>query len=69
MITAESPIKFDRRKQKDDTLLQLYKNILTPRLIEEKMLILLRQGRIAKWFSGIGQEAISVWCSNSFTKR
>ncbi len=60
MITAESPIKFDRRKQKDDTLLQLYKNILTPRLIEEKMLILLRQGRIAKWFSGIGQEAISV---------
>ena len=38
MITAESPIKFDRRKQKDDTLLQLYKNILTPRLIEEKML-------------------------------
>ncbi|MES2131762.1 MAG: dehydrogenase E1 component subunit alpha/beta [Bacteroidota bacterium] len=60
MITAESPVKFDRRKQKDDILLQLYKNILTPRMIEEKMLLLLRQGRIAKWFSGIGQEAISV---------
>lgn len=60
MITAETPIKFDRRKQKDDTLLALYKNILTPRMIEEKMLLLLRQGRIAKWFSGIGQEAISV---------
>lgn len=60
MITAETPVKFDRRKVKDDTLLQLYKNILTPRLIEEKMLILLRQGKIAKWFSGIGQEAISV---------
>ncbi len=60
MITAETPVKFDRRKQKDDTLLQLYKNILTPRMIEEKMLLLLRQGRIAKWFSGIGQEAISV---------
>ena len=60
MITAETPIKFDRRKQKDDTLLQLYKNILTPRMIEEKMLLLLRQGRISKWFSGIGQEAISV---------
>jgi 2-oxoisovalerate dehydrogenase E1 component len=60
MITAESPVKFDRRKQKDDLLLQLYKNILTPRMIEEKMLLLLRQGRIAKWFSGIGQEAISV---------
>jgi 2-oxoisovalerate dehydrogenase E1 component len=60
MITAETPVKFDRRKQKDDTLLQLYKNILTPRMIEEKMLLLLRQGRISKWFSGIGQEAISV---------
>ena len=60
MITAETPIKFDRRKQKDDTLLTLYKNILTPRMIEEKMLLLLRQGRISKWFSGIGQEAISV---------
>jgi 2-oxoisovalerate dehydrogenase E1 component len=42
------------------TLLRLYKNMLLPRLIEEKMLILLRQGRISKWFSGIGQEAISV---------
>jgi 2-oxoisovalerate dehydrogenase E1 component len=60
MITAESPVKFDRRKHKDEILLQLYKNILTPRMIEEKMLLLLRQGRIAKWFSGIGQEAISV---------
>lgn len=68
MITAESPIKFDRRKQKDDTLLQLYKNILTPRLIEEKMLILLRQGRIAKWFSGIGQEAISVGVATALNK-
>ena len=68
MITAETPIKFDRRKQKDDTLLQLYKNILTPRLIEEKMLILLRQGRIAKWFSGIGQEAISVGVATALSK-
>jgi 2-oxoisovalerate dehydrogenase E1 component len=41
-------------------LLKLYKSILKPRLIEEKMLILLRQGKISKWFSGIGQEAISV---------
>lgn len=41
-------------------LLELYKAILKPRLIEEKMLILLRQGKISKWFSGIGQEAISV---------
>ncbi len=43
-----------------DVLIQLYKNILKPRLIEEKMLILLRQGKISKWFSGIGQEAIAV---------
>lgn len=60
LITAETPIKYDRKKLKDDTLITLYKSILKPRLIEEKMLLLLRQGKIAKWFSGIGQEAISV---------
>ncbi len=50
-----------QRKQYDDQLLkQLYEGLLRPRLIEEKMLILLRQNRISKWFSGIGQEAISV---------
>ncbi len=43
-----------------ETLLSLYAKMLKPRLIEEKMLILLRQGKISKWFSGIGQEAISV---------
>jgi 2-oxoisovalerate dehydrogenase E1 component len=42
------------------TLLFLYKSLLKPRLIEEKMLVLLRQGKISKWFSGIGQEAIAV---------
>ena len=36
------------------------KATILPRLIEEKMLNLLRQGKISKWFSGIGQEAISV---------
>ena len=60
MITAETPVKFDRKKYKDQTLLELYNNLLKPRMIEEKMLLLLRQGKIAKWFSGIGQEAISV---------
>ena len=40
--------------------LELFKKMLKPRMIEEKMLILLRQGKISKWFSGIGQEAISV---------
>lgn len=39
--------------------------MLLPRLIEEKMLILLRQGKISKWFSGIGQEAISVGITNA----
>lgn len=45
---------------KPETLVHLYKRMLLPRLIEEKMLILLRQGRISKWFSGIGQEAIAI---------
>jgi 2-oxoisovalerate dehydrogenase E1 component len=44
----------------EDKKVELYKQLLKPRMIEEKMLILLRQGRISKWFSGIGQEAISV---------
>ncbi|WP_031428688.1 thiamine pyrophosphate-dependent enzyme [Flavimarina sp. Hel_I_48] len=51
---------FDREKLSDEWLLKLYKGMLEPRLIEEKMLILLRQGKISKWFSGIGQEAISI---------
>jgi len=51
---------FDRKNLSDTILLDLYKKLLKPRLIEEKMLILLRQGKISKWFSGIGQEAISV---------
>ncbi len=51
---------FDRKNLSDTTLLDLYIRLLKPRLIEEKMLILLRQGKISKWFSGIGQEAISV---------
>ncbi len=53
-------IAFDRGKLSDEVLLRLYENMLRPRLIEEKMLLLLRQGKISKWFSGIGQEAISV---------
>jgi 2-oxoisovalerate dehydrogenase E1 component len=68
MITAEMPVKYDRKKHKDETLLTLYKNILKPRMIEEKMLILLRQGKISKWFSGIGQEAISVGVATALEK-
>ncbi|SNC76275.1 2-oxoisovalerate dehydrogenase E1 component [Hymenobacter gelipurpurascens] len=51
---------FDRKDYSNETLLHLYRGLLKPRLIEEKMLILLRQGKVSKWFSGIGQEAISV---------
>ncbi|MCR6719245.1 MAG: thiamine pyrophosphate-dependent enzyme [Chitinophagaceae bacterium] len=51
---------FDRKNFTNDQLVQFYRELLYPRMIEEKMLILLRQGRISKWFSGIGQEAIAV---------
>ncbi len=57
---SESNIAYNKKDLDDKTLLKLYYNLLKPRLIEEKMLILLRQGKISKWFSGIGQEAISV---------
>lgn len=53
-------MNFERRNLSDEKLLDLYKRLLKPRLIEEKMLILIRQGKVSKWFSGIGQEAISV---------
>ena len=53
-------MKFDITELDKNLLINLYKGILRPRMIEEKMLILLRQGKISKWFSGIGQEAISV---------
>lgn len=68
MITAETPIRYDRKKYKDDTLIALYKGVLKPRMIEEKMLVLLRQGKIAKWFSGIGQEAGSVGIAMAMDK-
>ena len=59
-VPPSHPMTFDRRDYANDTLLHLYRELLKPRLIEEKMLILLRQGKVSKWFSGIGQEAISV---------
>jgi 2-oxoisovalerate dehydrogenase E1 component len=54
---------FDRKNLDDDALINIYRKLLFPRVIEEKMLVLLRQGRIGKWFSGIGQEAIAVGAS------
>ncbi|MBI1224698.1 MAG: dehydrogenase [Bacteroidetes bacterium] len=61
MPTATAqPIQFKKGKLSKETLLKLYRRLLKPRMIEEKMLILLRQGQVSKWFSGIGQEAIAV---------
>jgi 2-oxoisovalerate dehydrogenase E1 component len=53
-------LHFDRKQFTDEELIHFYRSILYPRMIEEKMLLLLRQGRISKWFSGIGQEAIAT---------
>jgi 2-oxoisovalerate dehydrogenase E1 component len=53
-------MQFQRQPYSNDELIDLYRRLLLPRMIEEKMLVLLRQGKISKWFSGIGQEAISV---------
>ena len=55
-------------KLNNETLLHLYKLLLKPRLIEEKMQTLLRQGKISKWFSGIGQEAIAVGVTAALEK-
>ena len=59
-VLDKRTIEYNRTGFDDAELLGIYKKILKPRLIEEKMLILLRQGKITKWFSGWGQEAISV---------
>lgn len=60
LTSSKSIITYNKRNLSNKVLLKLYRNMLKPRLIEEKMLVLLRQGKISKWFSGIGQEAISV---------
>lgn len=61
-------MNFDRKDLSDAELIHFYKSILWPRMIEEKMLLLLRQGRISKWFSGIGQEAIAVGATLALEK-
>ena len=61
-------MKFNKNDLNNKDLINLYKSIILPRLIEEKMLILLRQGKISKWFSGIGQEAISVGIAETISK-
>src|SRR6056300_1218140 len=61
-------MQFNRRTYSNELLIELYKQLMIPRMIEEKMLILLRQGKISKWFSGIGQEAISVGITAALEK-
>ncbi|WP_369825364.1 thiamine pyrophosphate-dependent enzyme [Formosa sp. Hel1_31_208] len=68
LTSAKSIMTYDKKNLDDKTLLRLYKNMLKPRMIEEKMLILLRQGKISKWFSGIGQEAIAVGVTMALNK-
>ncbi|WP_456379040.1 alpha-ketoacid dehydrogenase subunit alpha/beta [Lutibacter sp.] len=63
--TTVGSISYNRENYTNKQLIDLYKSVLKPRLIEEKMLILLRQGKISKWFSGIGQEAIPVGITNA----
>lgn len=58
--TKMSGLEYEEFQFSKDKMLSLYKAMLKPRMIEEKMLILLRQGKVSKWFSGIGQEAIAV---------
>jgi 2-oxoisovalerate dehydrogenase E1 component len=60
MPAEKSVIAFHAGELDNDTLLKLYRAILKPRLIEDKMLSQLRLGKISKWFSSYGQEAISV---------
>jgi 2-oxoisovalerate dehydrogenase E1 component len=62
-LSPSSAMTFRRGKLSKKKLLHFYDRLVLPRLIEEKMLSLLRQGRISKWFAGIGQEAISVGCA------
>jgi 2-oxoisovalerate dehydrogenase E1 component len=59
---------FNRKKLSDKKLLEFYQELITPRLIENRMLVLLRQGKISKWFSGIGQEATSVGAALAMNK-
>ena len=60
MVAALSQIDYNQKGYTKKRLLELYKALVLPRMIEEKMLMQLRMNKISKWFSGIGQEAIAV---------
>ena len=53
-------MEFNKKNLSNEELILIYNNLLLARMIEEKMLLLLRQGKIEKWFSGIGQKAIAI---------
>ena len=61
-------MRYDVKGIDQNVLIQLYKNMLKSRMIEDKMIILLRQGKVSKWFSGIGQEAISAGVTQALKK-
>ncbi|HNJ59053.1 MAG TPA: thiamine pyrophosphate-dependent enzyme, partial [Chitinophagaceae bacterium] len=61
-------MQFYKNNLTNQELRSIYKALLLPRMIEEKMLVLLRQGKISKWFSGIGQEAIAVGATLALDK-
>lgn len=65
---TERVIQYNRKEFSDNELISIYKALKKPRLIEDKMLVLLRQGKISKWFSGWGQEAISVGATLAMQK-
>lgn len=68
IISEKTAITYTSNSLTKEDKIHLYKRLLKPRLIEEKMLILLRQGKISKWFSGIGQEAIAVGVTAALKK-
>ena len=68
IILVQMEINYKISGLSDDTLVSLYSAMLKPRMIEEKMLLLLRQGKISKWFSGIGQEAISIGLTHALSE-
>ena len=67
-VLEKRHLEYNREGFDNQELLTIYKTLIKPRLIEEKMLILLRQGKITKWFSGWGQEGISVGCAYAMDK-
>lgn len=64
-MTTDTIMNFQLKGRSSETLKSFHRDLLFPRMVEEKMLKLLRQGKISKWFSGIGQEAISVGCTRA----